>query len=155
MTSHSAMEAYAEASPDGEGHRFTRIDLLGIFYVKFLKNTTKGIRTEIKRERPVRLQSAEANSVIHVLTKGTWRHLCVCLPVDHKLESIAMREYSLTYYIISCTGGDSKTLMVVQVAPVEKNVAETVCSLNFAQRVRTVELGQATKRTIKSWGMEY
>ena len=45
--------------------------------------------------------------------------------------------------------------MVVQVAPVEKNVAETVCSLNFAQRVRTVELGQATKRTIKSWGMEY
>ena len=37
--------------------------------------------------------------------------------------------------------------MVVQVAPVEKNVGETVCSLNFAQRVRTVELGQATKRT--------
>ena len=37
--------------------------------------------------------------------------------------------------------------MVVQVAPVEKNVSETVCSLNFAQRVRTVELGQATKRT--------
>lgn len=37
--------------------------------------------------------------------------------------------------------------MVVQVAPVEKNVSETVCSLNFAQRVRTVELGQATRRT--------
>ena len=36
--------------------------------------------------------------------------------------------------------------MVVQVAPVEKNVSETVCSLNFAQRVRTVELGQATKK---------
>ena len=44
-------------------------------------------------------------------------------------------------------GGDSKTLMVVQIAPVEKNVSETVCSLNFAQRVRTVELGQATKKT--------
>ena len=37
--------------------------------------------------------------------------------------------------------------MVVQVAPVEKNVSETLCSLNFAQRVRTVELGQATRRT--------
>ena len=45
------------------------------------------------------------------------------------------------------TGGDSKTLMVVQVSPVEKNVSETVCSLTFAQRVRTVELGQATKKT--------
>ena len=44
-------------------------------------------------------------------------------------------------------GGDSKTLMVVQVAPVEKNVSETMCSLNFAQRVRTVELGQATRKT--------
>lgn len=37
--------------------------------------------------------------------------------------------------------------MVVQVAPVEKNVGETVCSLTFAQRVRTVELGQATRKT--------
>ena len=37
--------------------------------------------------------------------------------------------------------------MVVQVSPVEKNVSETVCSLTFAQRVRTVELGQATKKT--------
>lgn len=37
--------------------------------------------------------------------------------------------------------------MVVQVAPVEKNAGETVCSLVFAQRVRTVELGQATKKT--------
>ena len=34
---YSAVEAYAEASPDGEGHRFTRIDLLVFFYVKFLK----------------------------------------------------------------------------------------------------------------------
>jgi len=57
---------------------------------------------------------------------------------------------SFSCLVFSFIGGDSKTLMVVQVAPVEKNVAETVCSLNFAQRVRTVELGQATKRTIKN-----
>ena len=38
--------------------------------------------------------------------------------------------------------------MVVQAAPVEKNVAETVCSLTFAQRVRAVELGQATRRVM-------
>ena len=40
--------------------------------------------------------------------------------------------------------------MVVQVAPVDKNAAETVCSLNFAQRVRTVELGQASRKVHKS-----
>jgi len=37
--------------------------------------------------------------------------------------------------------------MIVQVAPVEKNVSETLTSLNFAKRVRTVELGAASKKT--------
>lgn len=37
--------------------------------------------------------------------------------------------------------------MVVQVSPVEKNVDETVNSLNFAARVRAVELGSAKKTT--------
>lgn len=44
------------------------------------------------------------------------------------------------------SGGDSKTLMIVQISPVEKNVGETLASLNFASRVRSVELGQATKK---------
>ena len=35
--------------------------------------------------------------------------------------------------------------MVVQIAPVEKNISETVCSLKFAERVRAVELGPASK----------
>ena len=52
-------------------------------------------------------------------------------------------------YIYIYIGGDSKTLMVVQVAPVEKNGLETVCSLNFAQRVRAVELGQAVKKVME------
>ncbi len=39
--------------------------------------------------------------------------------------------------------------MVVQVAPVEKNSGETICSLNFAQRVRAVELGQASRRVVE------
>ena len=48
--------------------------------------------------------------------------------------------------ILLVAGGDSKTLMVVLVSPVEKNLTETVHSLHFAQGVRTVELGQATRR---------
>lgn len=42
-------------------------------------------------------------------------------------------------------GGDSKTLMFVQVSPNEADVSETLCSLNFASRVRGVELGPARK----------
>ena len=59
--------------------------------------------------------------------------------------------YNVEFEIMLCivcifAGGDSKTLMIVQISPVEKNVGETVASLNFAQRVRSVELGQATKK---------
>lgn len=42
---------------------------------------------------------------------------------------------------------DSKTLMIVCASPVMSNVDETYCSLNFASRVRTVELGAAKKNT--------
>ena len=37
--------------------------------------------------------------------------------------------------------------MIVQLSPVLKNAPESVCSLNFAQRVKQVELGAAKKVT--------
>ncbi len=37
---------------------------------------------------------------------------------------------------------DSKTLMLVCVSPVVQSAEESWCSLNFASRVRTVELGK-------------
>ncbi|XP_041376405.1 kinesin-like protein KIFC3 isoform X2 [Gigantopelta aegis] len=59
---------------------------------------------------------------------------------------IPYRNSKLTFLLQDSLGGDSKTLMIVQVAPVAVNVGETVCSLAFAQRVRTIELGAATRR---------
>ncbi|KAI3736536.1 hypothetical protein L2E82_26370 [Cichorium intybus] len=43
-------------------------------------------------------------------------------------------------------GGDSKTLMYVQISPSEQDMSETLSSLNFATRVRGVELGPARKQ---------
>eukprot|EP00795_Rhopilema_esculentum_P001813 gene1813-16303_t len=63
-----------------------------------------------------------------------------------KSSHIPYRNSKLTYLLQNSLGGDSKTLMVVQVAPVRKNAGETFCSLDFASRVRNVELGQATKK---------
>ena len=37
--------------------------------------------------------------------------------------------------------------MMVQISPVAKNSGESQCSLSFAQRVRAVELGAASKKT--------
>nr|XP_018673165.1 kinesin-like protein KIFC3 [Ciona intestinalis] len=65
----------------------------------------------------------------------------------NKQSHVPFRNSKLTYLLQDSLSKDSKTLMVVQVSPVEKNVSETVCSLSFAQRVRLVELGQASKKT--------
>lgn len=44
------------------------------------------------------------------------------------------------------TGGDSKALMFVQISPSDNDVSETLSSLNFASRVRRIELGPAKKQ---------
>lgn len=118
------------------GHRtigkLNLVDLAGSERVS--KSGSEGAR--MKEAQNINKSLSSLGDVIHSL--------------KNKNSHIPYRNSKLTYLLQESLGGDSKTLMVVQVAPVEKNVAETVCSLNFAQRVRTVELGQATKRTIKS-----
>ncbi|XP_064640598.1 kinesin-like protein KIFC3 isoform X2 [Lineus longissimus] len=63
-----------------------------------------------------------------------------------KMPHIPYRDSKLTYLLQDSLGGDSKTLMIMQVSPVEKNVLETVCTLGFGQRCRKVELGKASKK---------
>lgn len=43
-------------------------------------------------------------------------------------------------------GGSSKVLTFVNISPAIYNLGETVCSLNFASRCRSTELGQAKKQ---------
>lgn len=43
-------------------------------------------------------------------------------------------------------GGDCKTLMFVQISPSSVDLTETLCSLNFATRVRGIESGPARKQ---------
>lgn len=50
------------------------------------------------------------------------------------------------FFSICITGGDSKTLMFVQISPSDKDLGETLSSLNFASRVRGIELGPAKKQ---------
>lgn len=53
------------------------------------------------------------------------------------------------------SGGDSKTLMFVQISPNENDLSETLCSLNFASRVRGIELGAAKKQLDTSELLRY
>ncbi|KAH9664286.1 kinesin-like protein KIN-14R [Citrus sinensis] len=63
-----------------------------------------------------------------------------------KSNHIPYRNSKLTHLLQDSLGGDSKTLMFVQISPSEQDLSETLSSLNFATRVRGVELGPARKQ---------
>ncbi|KAL2476482.1 Di-glucose binding protein with Kinesin motor domain [Abeliophyllum distichum] len=63
-----------------------------------------------------------------------------------KSPHIPFRNSKLTHLLQDSLGGDSKTLMFVQISPNENDLTETLCSLNFASRVRGIELGPAKKQ---------
>uniref|UniRef100_M1AD89 Kinesin-like protein n=2 Tax=Solanum tuberosum TaxID=4113 RepID=M1AD89_SOLTU len=63
-----------------------------------------------------------------------------------KSAHIPFRNSKLTHLLQDSLGGDSKTLMFVQISPNENDLSETLCSLNFASRVRGIELGPAKKQ---------
>ena len=60
-------------------------------------------------------------------------------------------ELSSTFQVLkvelfNLAGGDAKTLMFVQISPSDQDVGETLSSLNFATRVRGIELGPVRKQ---------
>lgn len=61
-----------------------------------------------------------------------------------KHSHVPFRNSRLTYLLQDSLNGDSKTLMMVQVSPLAANMSESVCSLKFAQRVRSVELSSSS-----------
>ncbi|XP_056879509.1 kinesin-like protein KIFC3 isoform X2 [Takifugu flavidus] len=61
-----------------------------------------------------------------------------------KHSHVPFRNSRLTYLLQDSLSGDSKTLMMVQVSPLPANMSESISSLKFAQRVRSVELSSSS-----------
>jgi len=72
--------------------------------------------------------------------------------LQKKTDHVPFRDSKLTHLLQDSLGGNSKSIMIVNVAPVAKSAGETLCSLRFAATVGQVELGKAKRQTAPKAG---
>ncbi|KAK8935831.1 Kinesin-4 [Platanthera zijinensis] len=63
-----------------------------------------------------------------------------------KSSHVPYRNSKLTHLLQDSLGGDAKALMFVQISASENDLSETLSSLNFASRVRGINLGPSRKQ---------
>jgi hypothetical protein len=73
--------------------------------------------------------------------------------LDRKASHVPYRDSKLTYMLQDSLGGNSRTMMVVAVCPNDHSYDESVHALQFATRVRRIQIG-AAQRNVTSRNLE-
>jgi len=109
----------------------------GKLYLVDLAGSERVSHTESTGQRLV-----EANYINKSLSAlgDVMRALADQSETQKKDAHIPYRNSKLTYLLQDALGGNSKTMMFVNVSPNESHIQETVQSLEFAKRVRQVQL---------------
>ena len=73
--------------------------------------------------------------------------------LDRRATHVPFRDSKLTSLLQNALGGNSRTMMVVTTCPVDKFYDESVHALQFATRVRRIQIG-AAQRNVSSKNLE-
>eukprot|EP01041_Mallomonas_annulata_P000819 gene819-1595_t len=73
--------------------------------------------------------------------------------LDSRSKHVPFRNSKLTYLLQDSLGGNSRTMMIVTVCPTDMSVDETLFTLQFATRVRRINLG-AARRNVTAKNLE-
>lgn len=73
--------------------------------------------------------------------------------LDRKASHVPYRDSKLTYLLQNSLGGNSRTMMIVAVCPMDITCDESLHALQFATRVRRIQIG-AAQRNVTSKNLE-
>ncbi|XP_009793652.1 kinesin-like protein KIN-14T isoform X1 [Nicotiana tabacum] len=96
---------------------------------------TKALGRRFEEGKAINLSLSSLGDVIHAL--------------QSKRRHIPYRNSKLTQVLKDSLGDDSKTLMLVHVSPQDEDLCETLCTLNFATRVKRIQLRNEESSEVK------
>jgi kinesin family protein C2/C3 len=136
--SHMVLAVEVESGLDGEPSN------KGILYLVDLAGSERVRKSQVEGEHLK--EATHINKSLSALGN-------VMEALDRKASHVPYRDSKLTYLLQDAIGGNSRTMMVVTVCPTDIAFDESVHALQFATRVRRIQIG-AAQRNVTSKNLE-